>query len=47
MISWNVHLFNVFTEHVSVHMQDRNIKGHHLHLDGLGASQLLREIINL
>ena len=44
---WNVHLFNVFTEHVPVHMQDRNIKGHHFHLEGLGAPQLFREFINL
>ena len=46
-ISWNVHLFNVFTEHVPVHMQDRNIKGDHFHLEGIGAPQLLREFINL
>ena len=47
MISWNVHLFNVFTEHVPVHMQDRNIKGDHFHLEVIGAPQLLREFINL
>ena len=40
-------LFNVFTEHVPVHMQDRNIKGDHFHLEGIGAPQLLREFINL
>ena len=46
-ISWNVHLFNVFTEHVPVHKQDRNIKGDHFHLEGIGAPQLLKEFINL
>ena len=28
-------------------MQDRNIKGEHFHLEGIGAPQLLREFINL
>ena len=28
-------------------MQDRNIKGDHFHLEGIGAPQLLREFINL
>ena len=28
-------------------MQDRNIKGDHYHLEGIGALQLLREFINL
>ena len=28
-------------------MQDRNIKGDHFHLEGMGAPQLLREFINL
>ena len=46
-ISWNVHLFNVFTEHVPVHMQDRNIKGDHFHIEGIGVPQLLRGFLNL
>ena len=28
-------------------MQDRNIKGDHFHLEGIGAPQLLREFLNL
>ena len=41
------HPCNVFTEHVPVYMQDRNMKGDHFHLEGKGAPQLLGEFINM